>query len=64
MFSHPSDVCMTYICHLTFAVEISIILFIGSIKSLIHAIIPDLFITSTSDLIIEIEKKLRNSGCR
>jgi hypothetical protein len=37
---------------------------IGSIQAFIHALIPDLYITSSSDLILETQEDMSNVGCR
>jgi len=64
MFDHPKNVCMTYFTHFKFAMGLSFELFVGSVKSFIHAIVPDLFVTSTSDLLKSVDFKIQNSGCR
>ena len=63
-FSHPNNVCMSYFTHCKFALLLSSKLFIGSMKSFIHALFPSLFITFTSDLVNEISQDLKNAGCR
>ena len=62
-FTHPNQVCMSYITHFKFAMSLSQKLLIGSIESFIHAFFPNLYQTSTSDLIVEIKKDLENNGC-
>ena len=57
-FSHPNSVKMSYFEHFKVSFIYSYQLFIGSIKALIHAIIPSLYITSTSDVLREINKDL------
>ena len=61
---HPKDVCLTYFQHWKFSMELSGKLFIGSTKALIHAFIPFIFISSTSDLNRDIEKRLGETGCK
>ena len=61
--SHPRKVCMTYIDHAKFSGNLGIKLLVGSLKALIHAIIPELYKTSTSDLVNEIKTDIENSGC-
>ena len=39
-------------------------LVIGSIKSFIHALYPDVFITSTTDLVVELQEDMKKVGCR
>ena len=64
IFSHPNQVCMSYYKHMSFALDISKDLAIGSVQSFIHAFFPNLFITSTTDLNKKLTEKLNNSGCR
>ena len=64
MFQHPSNVCMTYLEHFAFSASLSITLAIGAYKALIHAIWPDAYITSTSDLVAHMDRKLKAAGCR
>ena len=64
MFNHPNSVCMTYFSHMIFALKVAFMLLIAAIKSFIHAFLPDCFITSTTDLVINLSEKLKNSGCR
>jgi len=64
MFQHPKDVCMTYIKHFCFAMEMSCYLGVGCIKSIIHAFIPDIFINSTTETVNLIHKRLNQVGCQ
>lgn len=61
---HPTNVCMSYFNHLKFSSNISAKLFFGSVKALIHAILPEYFKSSTSELIDEIGVDLLDSGCK
>ena len=63
-FSHPKSVCMSYIQHFCFSMEIAYIFLISSLQAIIHAFYPDVYITSTSNTIIFVEQKLKNSGCK
>ena len=63
-FEHPTSVCMTYFNHFKFSSNISSKLFFGSVKALIHAILPKYFKSSTSELIDEIGVDLLDSGCK
>ncbi len=63
MFHHPRDVCMTYMTHMKLSLYFSYRLFVGSMKAFVHAFIPDVYITSTSDLSTELYKVLKSSGC-
>ena len=63
MFSHPKNVCMSYIDHLKHSMKFSYMFFIAAYKSFVHALIPDVYITSTTDTVDEIKNILENSGC-
>ena len=63
MFKHPSDVCMTYLEHMEVSLNFSKQLFIGSVQAFIHAFIPDIYITSTTDICNKIQKQLKSYGC-
>ncbi len=62
-FRHPNRVCMSYYQHLKTSFYYSSQLFIGSIKAFIHAIIPSLFITSTTEIVNDINNKLNINNC-
>ncbi len=63
MFSHPKNVCMTYLSHLQFSSKLSVLFLIASFKAFVHAVIPDIYITSSSDSINEIKELIEISGC-
>jgi hypothetical protein len=63
-WNHPKNVCMTYWQHFYFSMELSGVFLKGFIKAFIHAILPDLYITSTTDSIKYIEQRLEEVGCR
>lgn len=62
--SHPNSVCMTYFEHLQFSGGLASTLLIGAIKAIVHAIFPNMYITSTTELVNELEKKLADAGCK
>ena len=62
-FKHPKQVCMTYFEHFKLFMNFSKLLAIGAFKAFIHAILPDVYITSTTDIVEEIKVKLSNAGC-
>ena len=64
MFQHPANVCMSYFEHWYFAMEMSGRMLYGSVTSLVHVFIPDLFITSTTDTVNKIQSRLKEVGCR
>ena len=47
---HLDDAKMNYIEHFTFSFYLGTSLLVGSIKALIHAFVPALYSTSTSEL--------------
>lgn len=63
-FSHPDRVCMTYFQHLRFSLYLAKLMFIGSVKAVMHAFIPDIYIHSSSDIISKISLLIKNSGCK
>tara|TARA_Y100001958_G_C21179929_1_gene510010 strand:+ start:677 stop:877 length:201 start_codon:yes stop_codon:yes gene_type:complete len=63
MFFHPTEVCMDYYSHCKISMKCAFLLFVGGVKAVIHGIYPDIFITSTSDTILSIQKILKDSGC-
>ena len=64
IFYHPNNVCMTYFEHLTFSLLLSKNFAIGSIKAFIHAIFPNLYITSSTDIVTKLKDNINNSGCK
>ena len=37
---------------------------VGSVKAVVHAILPDFYVSSTSDLVKEVQQHLQDAGCR
>ena len=37
---------------------------VGSVKVVVHAILPDFYVSSTSDLVKEVQQHLQDAGCR
>lgn len=63
-FTHPNNVCMTYTRHFWFSMSLCRRFALGSIQAFIHAVLPDYYITSSSDLITEIKNDMSKIGCR
>lgn len=63
-FKHLKAMNMGYFEHMFISLNYVAILFISAIKALIHSFIPDLFETSTSQCIIEINNKLESHNAR
>jgi hypothetical protein len=57
-FKHLKAMNMGYFEHMFISLNYVVILLISSVKALIHAFIPDLFETSTSECIGEINNEL------
>lgn len=60
--NHLNAMNMNYFEHMFISLNYAIILFISFIKALIHAFIPDIFTTSTSECIREINIKLNHNN--
>ena len=63
-FTHPASVCMSYLEHLIFSMSISARFAVGSDQAFVHALYPDAFITSSSDLVNELQHDMKSVGCR
>ena len=62
-FTHPNKVCMTYMRHFLFSMSLCRRFAICSIQAFIHALLPDYYITSSSDLVREIQYDMSKIGC-
>lgn len=60
---HPHQNCMTVWEHANLSFNISNIFFLASCKAFVHAIIPCLYVKSSSDTIKSVQKLLNESGC-
>lgn len=61
---HPNSNGMGYFKHMYYSLKFAIMLFIASIKAILHALLPFLFSTSTSDVIRDIDKIQKSIGCK
>ena len=64
MFKHPSNVCMTYSEHFKLSMRFSYKFAVASFQAFVHAVIPDLYISSTTDTINDIQSIIEKSGCK
>lgn len=55
---------MTYLEHMKLSLELSSIFFIGSLKAFVHAFIPDIYVTSSTDTFRFANEKMSKAGCR
>ncbi len=63
MFKHPQKVCMTYIGHMSLSLKLSRIFCVGSVKAMVHAFLPDYYITSSTNALLEAQQTLESAGC-
>ena len=47
---HPNKVGMTYNEHMVFSFKLSLLFLEGTYKALVHSILPQFYITSSSDI--------------
>ncbi len=64
MFLHPKKVCMTYFQHFRFSMYLCSLFCKGAFFALLHSFLPDFFITSSSDIVNNIQNLIKESGCR
>ena len=64
LFMHPQQVCMTYLEHFWFSMEMSYTFGIASIQAIVHAFYPDACVHSTTDTIHTVQTRLKQVGCR
>ena len=62
-FKHPQSVCMSYYEHCMFSLKLARCFAVGSFKAFVHAFFPNLYITSSSDLLISIKEEMTKIGC-
>ena len=60
---HLRRVCMDYYTHLAFSSQLAAELAMGSGRALVHAVFPEWYVTSTTDLINDLSRKISQSGC-
>lgn len=63
-FKHPNSVCMNYFQHMKLSLGFSKTFLVGSFQAFTHALFPNIFITSTSDIQKKISEELQEAGCR
>ena len=64
MFEHPKKVCMTYFEHMLLSLQLSRIFCVGSLKAVVHAFLPDYYVKSSTNAVIEAQQMMMNAGCR
>ena len=63
MFKHLNDVCMDYGEHFTLSIGFSFKFLKGSFCALIHALFPNMYASTTTKIVNDIQYKIKNSGC-
>ena len=58
---HPNSVGMTYTSHFKHSLYLSFIMAYSSVKAFVHAIIPSLFVTGTTDAYVLMGKLLNRN---
>ena len=62
-FKHLPEVCMNYSEHLFLSLHLSLMFFTGGVYAAIHAVYPDIFPSSSTDISNRIVQKIKKSGC-
>ena len=64
LFKHPAQVCMTYSQHFLFSMKMATMFVWASYTAVVHAFLPDLYTTSTTDTVDYINDQIKLVGCR
>ena len=64
MFDHPQSVCMTYLEHCLFSLEMAGVFAYAAATATIHAFLPDYCVDSTSRCAAYVQRRLTEVGCR
>ena len=62
-FQHPQSVCMSYLDHCMFSLKLARYFAVGSMKAVVHAFFPSLYITSSTDLLVTMKEDMSKIGC-
>lgn len=63
LWSHPRNVCMSYWQHFNLSMHFAVRFFIAGICALLHAMVPCMFETHTSDTIRWATRRINTAGC-
>lgn len=61
---HLKKVCMTYIEHACFSLKLSGCFFLGGVCAYIHALIPNRFTKTSTQICKYIQDEIRKNGCK
>ena len=64
LFTHPSQVCMSYWEHFCFSMYLAREFSVAALCAVVHAICPDVCVTHSSDTIRRLTEEMRKVGCR
>lgn len=63
-FQHLQDVCLNYYEHMRFSLYLSREFFQSSLQAVVHAFVPSLYVTSSSDMVQRVTMEMAQIGCR
>ena len=63
-FQHLQDVCLSYYEHMRFSLYLSREFFQSSLQAVVHAFVPSLYVTSSSDMVQRVTMEMAQIGCR
>ena len=64
LFSHPRKVCMTYFQHANLSLNLACLFAKGSVQALVHAIYPDVYLSSSTDTVNRAKELMSKAGCQ
>lgn len=63
LLEHPRSVCLNYNEHFLFSMNLARQFFIASFKAVVHAFVPCWYITSSSDMVRNVQEEMKEVGC-
>ena len=64
LMKHPIENCMSYSEHAKLSLQLGQIFLQASAKAMVHALIPSLYVTSSSEALAEANDLLNMNGCK
>jgi hypothetical protein len=61
---HLRDVCMTYREHAALSLSLACIFLRASLCAFVHALVPGVFVTSSTDCVARAARRMAAVGCR
>ena len=62
--AHLRSVCMTYLQHACFSLSLARRFAFGAFGAVVHALVPSLFVTSSTDCAEAVRRQILSSGCK